>query len=87
MAIQENIRTTFGENRDCYIRLNNVEASNHGAKATALFRAFLSEQAFADGAHYVAEFNIEFDADVSQPLWGQAYAAFISQQGYGASET
>lgn len=86
MAILATIPTSFGENRECYIRLNNVEVSNHGVPAQALFRAFLSQTAYASGAHYVAEFGIEFTADVTQPLWGQAYAALVEQQGFSAVE-
>lgn len=86
MAIQAVITTSFGEERECYIRLNNVEASNHGVPARALFRAFLSHAAFTAGSHYVAEFGVDFTADVSQPLWGQAYAALIAQQGFTATE-
>lgn len=73
MAISAFINTSFGERRMCYIRINNIEASNHGAPATALLRAFLSREAFDSGAHYVMEKNIEFVADVSRPLWIQAY--------------
>lgn len=75
MAIQARITTIFGEERDCYIRLNNIEASNHGQPAQALFRAFLGRAAFEAGHHYVAELPVEFAADVSRPLWGQAYDA------------
>lgn len=80
MAITEKIKTSFGEERECYIRLNNMETSNHGMPAKALFRAFLSQAAFKDGAHYVAEFDIEFDADVSKPIWKQAYVSLIKQE-------
>lgn len=85
MAIQAEIQTQYGETRECYIRLNNAEASNHGVPTTALFRAFLSKEAFDAGAHYAAEFSIEFDADVSQPLWPQAYDALKSSGQIGPS--
>lgn len=81
MAINAKIITSFGEERDCYIRLNNVEASNHGVASKALFRAFLSEEAFKSGAGYVAEFDVEFDADASGVIWEQAYNALIAQEG------
>ncbi len=82
MAINAKIKTSFGEERDCYIRLNHVEASNHGVTSNALFRAFLSEEAFKSGAHYVAEFPVEFEADASGVIWEQAYAALIEQEGF-----
>lgn len=74
MAIQANIETMFGEQRELYIRLNNVEVSNHGVPATALARGFLSQAAFQAGKHFVWEGTFEFVSDVSQPLWTQAYA-------------
>lgn len=77
MAIKIKEETQFGEERDLYVRLNNLEASNHGVKAVALFRGFLSEQAYDDGKHYVFEKKVEFDPDVSRPLWEQAYAALM----------
>jgi hypothetical protein len=80
MAITAPIMTSFGEERECYIRLNSMSASNHGIPASALFRAFLSKEAFQAGSHYVAEFNVEFTADVSAPLWEQAYVALIEQE-------
>ena len=79
MAIKATITTSFGEDRECYIRLNNVEASNHGVPAKALFRAFLSKEAFDGGSNFVAEFDVEFEADVSQLLWSQAYAELTVQ--------
>lgn len=81
MAIKAIVPTQFGEDREVYIRLNNVEASNHGAMSLALFRGFLSKEAFQSGAHYVWEQWIEFTPDVSQPLWEQAYAALVEQEG------
>ncbi len=86
MAIIAKIQTTFGETRECYIRLNSMEASNHGVSTNALFRAFLSAEAFQSGAHYVAQFNVDFIADVSAPLWEQAYAALIEQESWSDCE-
>lgn len=80
MAVMAVIKTTFGEDRECYIRLNNVEVSNHGQKATALFRGFISEDAYKSGAGFVWERDVEFDADVTKPIWTQAYAAFEKTQ-------
>jgi len=73
MAIKATIKTKFGEERELYVRLNNVEVSNHGVKSRALFRGFLSKEAFDGGASYIHEELIEFNADVAVPLWGQAY--------------
>ena len=81
MAIQATITTQFGEERECYIRLNNIEASNHGAPARALFRGFLSREAFEGAASFVWEREVEFTPDVASPLWPQAYAAMTAQEG------
>lgn len=86
MAIKATITTQFGEDREVYIRLNNVEASNHGSPAQALFRGFLSQEAFESGAHYVWEGSVKFVADVSQPLWPQAYGALVEREGFEAEE-
>lgn len=80
MAIKFKEETVFGEERDLYVRLNSVETNNHGAKTAALFRGFLSEQAFREGKHYVFEQSVEFDADVSLPLWDQAYSCIKEQR-------
>lgn len=82
MAIMAAVDTNFGESRSVYIRLNNVEAGNHGLPSIALFRGFLSQAAFESGAHYVWEASVEFPADVSQALWPQAYAALKVQESF-----
>lgn len=86
MAIKATVTTLFGEEREVYIRLNNVEASNHGWASNALFRGFLSKEAFQAGAHYVWQKEIQFAPDVSQPIWQQAYAALIEEEGFEAQE-
>ncbi len=86
MAINETISTRFGEKRECYIRLNTVETSNHGAPTRALFRGFLSREAFESGAAFVWEREIEFAADVACPLWPQAYAALVEEEGFAGTE-
>lgn len=78
MAIKAIVETVHGEDRELYIRLNNVEASNHGVEATAKFRGYISREKFEDGANYLWEQDIEFVADVAQPLWWQAYQALKS---------
>ena len=86
MAISATLMTTFGEERTCYIRLNSCEASNHDVLTPALFRGFLTKEAFEAGNHYVWEQSVEFLADVSLPLWPQAYAALCAQEGFDPTE-
>lgn len=73
MAIKATVTTAYGEDRELYIRLNNLEVSNHGCPAHALFRGFVAQEAYENGAHYVWEKSVVFIADVTQPLWKQAY--------------
>lgn len=75
MALQARLETIFGEERELYVRINNVEASNHGNLATALARGYLNEQAFLERKAFVWERPFAFAANVSEPLWLQAYAA------------
>ena len=70
MAILQTVETMFGEEKELYIRVNSVEVSNHGVKASALLRGFASN-----------EETIEFDADVSGNLWEQAYSVFCENLG------
>jgi hypothetical protein len=35
---------------------------------------FISKEKFDSGANYLWEQDVEFEADVTQPLWGQAYS-------------
>lgn len=79
MAVQVSIETSYGETRQAYIRLNNVEASNHGIPTCALFRGYVSKEAFEAGKAFVWERQVEFTSDVSRPLWEQAYAALKGQ--------
>lgn len=78
MAIKATVTTAYGEDRELYIRLNNLEASNHGELSTAKFRGFLSQEAYQAAANYAWEQDIKFMVDVTQPLWGQAYQALKS---------
>jgi hypothetical protein len=86
MAISALLMTTFGEERTLYVRLNNAEPSNHGVPTHALFRGYISKEAFDAGSGYVWEKAIEFMADVSLPLWPQAYAALVAQEGFDPTE-
>ena len=78
MAIITTVKTSLGEDRELYIRLNNIEASNHGERSSAKFRGFISQEAYQTGANYAWEQDVEFVADVTQPLWEQAYRALKS---------
>ena len=74
MAILATVTTQYGEDRELYIRLNNMNAYNHGVSAEATFRGFTSKVAFDEGKRYMYEHGIVFMADVSKPLWEQAYS-------------
>ncbi len=74
MAVLAKVTTMHGEERELYVRLNNVDVSNHGVHANALFRGFVSREAFESKFHYVWEQEVKFLADVSKPLWEQAYS-------------
>lgn len=76
MALELTMKTPQGEVRRLYVRLIVSEDNNHGEPARALFRSFLTKEAFKAGHHYVHEEEISFHADVDQPLWRQAYDAF-----------
>jgi len=82
MAIKVSVKTIHGETRELYVRLNNVEASNHGVSSNALFRGFVSQEAFENGSHYIYEEFIKFFPNVDLPLWQQAYDALKSTPGY-----
>ena len=78
MAIKALVTTSFGEDRELYIRLNNLEASNHDVESTALFRGFASQAAYEEGKGFMWERDIMFKPDVALPLWGQAYEVLKS---------
>ena len=82
MAINSTIETSYGVTIPAYIRLNNIEASNHGVMANALFRGFASKEAFQSGKSYLWEKQIQFSPDVSKPLWEQAYAALLASENF-----
>lgn len=75
MAIKAKIETLYGEERECYIRLNNVEASNHNWPCIAVFRGYASREAFENGKAFLWEQAVEFKPDVTKPIWEQAYRA------------
>ena len=86
MAIKATVKTIFGEDKELYIRLNSVEASNHGEESSALFRGFASRDAFDSGAKCMYEKLIQFTPDVSLNLWSQAYSALAQQKNLDATE-
>ncbi|ANC85473.1 hypothetical protein [Sphingomonas sp. NIC1] len=76
MGVLVDLPIDTGETRRIYVRLNNFDqVANHGVPATARFRGFICRDAYESGGRFVFERVVEFDADVSQPLWAQAYAA------------
>jgi hypothetical protein len=80
MAIQMVVDTDFGETRELYIRINNIDAlNNHGSKCSVLFRGYISEAAFEARKGYMWERQIEFVPDVAQNIWEQAYTELKSQ--------
>lgn len=83
MAIQATVTTEYGESRRLYIRVNNIETSNHGVPSNVKFRGFLSREAFDTGARSVWEADMEFMADIAVPLWPQAYEALKSERNWG----
>lgn len=86
MAILSTVPSIYGEDRELYIRLNSIESSNHGEKTNALFRGFVSKEAFDGSKHYIYECSAEFYADIEKPLWPQAYDALITQEALIATE-
>lgn len=77
MGITTKIWTEAGEERECYIRMNSIEANNHGVESTALFRAYISEDAYKKGGKFVGAWEVSFVLkDVSGNIWEQSYEAF-----------
>lgn len=85
MAIKATVETPHGDERELYIRAIHVHAINHAGGSHALFRGFASEDAFKAGRHFLWEQEVEFNADVSKPLWEQAYAALQGHVGGGVA--
>lgn len=66
----------LGEEKEIYVRINNIESNNHGAESRALLRGYASETAFKEhGAGFIWEKSIPFTADITQPIWQQVYQA------------
>ncbi len=76
MGIFATVVTPYEEQpRRLYFRLNHTETSNHGVESIAVFRGYSSKEAFEGLKAFVVEVTVTFEANVSEPLWGQAYAA------------
>lgn len=76
MAVLANVKTQHGEDRELYVRVNNIETSNHGVMSTVLFRGFISQEAFKDGYSFLYEESIEFVVDPALNIWEQAYKEY-----------
>jgi hypothetical protein len=73
MAVTAKLKTSHGEERDLYVRVNSISTNNHREISLVLFRGFLSKETFQSGASYMWEKELEMHLDVSAPLWPQAY--------------
>jgi hypothetical protein len=62
-----------GMQGEFYLRVNNVEASNHNTKNFALVRYYASKEAFDSGKNFIEEDGIEFECACSDNLWEKAY--------------
>lgn len=74
MAIKKIVNDIVGRELDLYIRLNSVEASNHGVASSFLFRGFESRDHFVNGDGFLWEYEVTAVIDVSGNIWEQAYA-------------
>lgn len=75
MALSNSMTTQFGENRQLYVRINNMSVSNHGVNASVLFRGYLSQEAFQAGGMFLWEQEMDIPLAVDHSLWTQAYQA------------
>lgn len=75
MAILARVETHHGEERELYIRLDHFERlNNHGAPALAVFRGYISKEAFDARAAFVWELGIELEANAPEKPWELAYS-------------
>lgn len=79
MAVLANLITAFGESRELYVRVNSLSTSNHGVSSNALFRGYISAEAFQAGGAFMWELELDFVVDVSGQIWEQAYDALKEQ--------
>ncbi len=81
MAIRGTLVTKFGEERECYIRINNVEnAANHGISWQPRLRAYLVDFTIEASPPYVwasieagLEIECEVDLTIPKSSWDQMY--------------
>ena len=74
--MQITITDQFDNERTIFIRLDSVSVTRSGEGSAAVFKGFVSQASaddYVSDAVWVRE--IQFDADLSQPLPGQAFAA------------
>lgn len=76
MAVKATVETQFGETRELYIRINNIEqVNNHGLPASARFRGYASKEAYLAGKPYMFERLVDFTVNPAVSLWPLSYAA------------
>jgi len=88
MGIKARVMTKFGEKRDCYVRINNVDDVQNNKDGTTVkprLRAYLDS--FENGKPYVwdsveADLKLEFIVDISKPLWDQIYEELIKDEAF-----
>lgn len=86
MAVINNLRALSGEDRDLYVRLialesvpNNQPDGTLSVPAAAVFRGFISQDAFKDGGNFVWERTVEFVPKFRGDIRKEAYAALKAQ--------
>ena len=88
MAIIVEGQTDHGFSGTLYWRFNSIDGiPNRDPDGTrpacnALFRAFMSEQHFRDGKHFVAERQVEFVPTWESDIRSEAYAALKASPGF-----
>lgn len=81
MAIRGSVITKFGEERECYIRINNVEnAANHNVKWKPRLRGYLIDFTVEESPAYVwdsieegIEISCNIDVSLQKSVWTQMY--------------
>lgn len=75
MALQAELLTNHGESRSVYIRLNNIDNMTKHTFWNALFRGYISKEAFEGNWGYCWELVVSFKGDENRPAREQAYEA------------
>ena len=92
MAIRGVLTTKFGEERECYIRINNVEnSSNHNVKWKPRLRGYLVDFTVDESPVYVWDsveegLKIECDVDlnIQESCWSQMYKQIMDNQEFNS---